>query len=103
VPRLHTALVKGIDPPPRYCAQIESGRPEAANIAHSGKYSGEYLRLLGPACGGVAEPGGDERLRQLPCTGAMDGAVIAGGSAAQDCGVRLVFGWVVDDARDNLA
>jgi hypothetical protein len=64
IPRVQVQLVVGVDPARRRRAQVQRRAAVAADVAHPRQQVGDDRPLRAPLLDPVAEPGGDEGLRQ---------------------------------------
>ena len=102
VPCVETRLEVRIEAPRRDVAQVERGRPEAADVAHVADQVLDHGGLSSPSLRSVREPGGDERSaagRRGRCRRSARRSSVA--PPAAGCGEQLADGRHVDSADER--
>src|SRR3954454_21438951 len=101
VPVLDSHLVVGVEAAARHPAKVESGRAEAADVAHGWQDLGEDLSLARPLVAPVAESRRDQCSRQVGRAGHRHGITVAIRAAPGRRREYLVTGWIGDNADDG--
>ena len=84
-------------------AQVQGGRTEPPDVAYHRQQPRQHLGLVRPACGVVAEPGGDQGLAQVGDGRAGQPPAGPVGAPAADRRPLLAVGRVADHPGDDLA
>ncbi len=103
VPRREVELPVRVDLAGGDVAEVERGRPAAADVADAAQRCGEHRALALALLGVVGEPGGHERAREVVQLARVDGAVVADGAVPGDRPVQPSGARVQDHSHHGLA